>query len=290
MGKDLSAELREFVAYEVSYQHQMLVSHVPVAVHVAAVSAESVYAAAMARPFQGVLLKGVWADLDVGKMKKVRQGIAQGYVEGKSTDQIIRELRGTRAKGYADGALESNRRDVEAVVRTAIGHTAGFAQDKVMEANVDLVKAVQWSATLDTRTSSQCRIRDGLLYTPDDKTPIGHKVPWGAGPGRLHWRCRSGQVPVLKSHKELGIDMPEIVVDGQTRASMDGQVPRETTYSDWLKKQGAARQDEVLGSTRGKLLRQGNLEIADMYTARGQLLTLNDLRMRDAEAFRRAGL
>lgn len=44
MGKDLSAELREFVAYEVSYQHQMLVSHVPVAVHVAAVSAKSVYA------------------------------------------------------------------------------------------------------------------------------------------------------------------------------------------------------------------------------------------------------
>ncbi len=71
---------------------------------------------------------------------------------------------------------------------------------------------------------------------------------------------------------------------------MDGQVPRETTYSDWLKKQDAARQDELLGPTRGKLLREGNLEIADMYTARGQLLTLNDLRMRDAEAFRQAGL
>ena len=76
MGKDLSAELREFVAYEVSYQHQMLVSHVPVVVHVAAVSAESVYAAALARPFQGVLLKNVWVDLDAQKFKKVRQSIA----------------------------------------------------------------------------------------------------------------------------------------------------------------------------------------------------------------------
>lgn len=290
MGAEMTKELEAFVPYELSYQHQMLVSHVPVGVHVAAVSAPQVYAAAMARPFQGVLLKNVWSDLDAGKMKKVRQSIAQGYVEGKTTDQIIWELRGTRAKGYTDGALESNRHDVEAVVRTAIGHTAGFAQDKVMEANVDLVKAVQWSATLDTRTSSQCRIRDRLLYTPDDRKPIGHKVPWGAGPGRLHWRCRSGQTPVLKSHKELGIDIPEIVVDGKTRASMDGQVAAETSYGDWLKKQSAVRQDQVLGPARGRLLRDGKLEMSDMYTARGELLTLDDLRKRDAEAFKRASL
>lgn len=290
MGKALSDELREFVAYEVSYQHQMLVSHVPVFMHVAAVSAESVYAAALARPFQGVLLKNVWSDLDAQKFKRVRQSIAQGYTEGKTTDQIIRELRGTRARGYEDGIIQRDRRDVEAVVRTALGHTAGMAQDRVMEANTDLLKALQWSATLDLRTSAPCRIRDRLLYTPGDHKPIGHKVPWLAGPGRLHWRCRSGQVPVLKSHKELGIDIPEIVAEGQTRASLDGQVPRDTTYADWIRKQSAARQDQVLGPTRGKLLRQGKLEMAEMYTARGELLTLDDLRIRDVEAFNRAGL
>ena len=90
--------------------------------------------AALARPFQGVLLKNVWSDLDVQKFKKVRQSIAQGYVEGKTTEQIIRELRGTRAKGYQDGIIQRDRRDVEAVVRTALGHTAGVAQNNVMEA------------------------------------------------------------------------------------------------------------------------------------------------------------
>lgn len=290
LGEELTKELRDFVAYEVSYQHQMLVEHLPVAVHVAAVSAEQVYAAAMARPFQGVLLKGVWADLDTSKMKKVRQAIAQGFVEGKTTDQIIRELRGTRAKGYADGVIERDRRDVEAVVRTAIGHTACVAQDNVMTANADLIKALQWSATLDLRTSPQCRIRDRLLYTPDDHKPIGHKVPWGAGPGRLHWRCRSGQVPVLKSHKELGIDILEIEAGGKKRASMDGQLSADTSYADWIKKQSARRQDEVLGPTRGRLLRDGKLEMADLYSARGELLTLEDLRKRDVEAFKRAGL
>lgn len=289
LGQELTKELREFVGYEVSYQHQMLTEHLPVAVHVAAVSAEQVYAAAMARPFQGVLLKGVWADLDASKMKRVRQAIAQGFVEGKTTDQIIRELRGTRAKGYSDGIIERDRRDVEAVVRTAVAHTAGVAQDNVMQANTDLLKALQWSATLDLRTSSMCRIRDRKLYTPDDHKPIGHKVPWGAGPGRLHWRCRSGQVPVLKSFKELGIDVPEIEVGGKTRASMDGQLPTDTSYADWIKKQSAARQDAVLGPTRGRLLRDGKLGMADLYNARGELLTLDDLRKRDAEAFKRAG-
>ena len=63
--------------------------------------------AALARPFQGVLLKNVWSDLDVQKFKKVRQSIAQGYVEGKTTEQIIRELRGTRAKGYEDASFSA---------------------------------------------------------------------------------------------------------------------------------------------------------------------------------------
>lgn len=290
LGEELTKELREFVGYEVSYQHQMLAQHLPVVVHVAAVNAEQVYAAAMAKPFQGVLLKGVWADLDASKMKKVRQAIAQGFVEGKTAEQIIRELRGTRAKGYEDGLIQKDRRDVEAVVRTAIGHTAGVAQDNVMSANTDFLKALQWSATLDLRTSSMCRIRDRLLYTPGTHQPIGHKVPWLAGPGRLHWRCRSGQVPVIKSHKDLGIDIPEIEVGGRTRASMDGQLAADTSYADWIKKQSAKRQDEVLGPTRGRLLRDGKLEMADLYSARGELLTLDDLRKRDAEAFLLAGL
>lgn len=203
LGEALTKELQSLVEYEVSYQTEMLLAHVPEGVKVATINAQQVYAAARARPFQGVLLREVWRDLDAAKMRKVRQSIAQGYVEGKTTDQIIRELRGTKANGYADGLLESTRRDVAAVVRTAIGHTAGFAQDKVMDANTDLIKALQWSSTLDTRTSGPCRIRDRKLYTPDTHKPMGHKIPWGAGPGRLHWNCRSGQVPILKSHLSL---------------------------------------------------------------------------------------
>ena len=290
IGKDMRDELKEFNAYELSYQHQALVTHLPAVVHVASVSANQVYTAAMARPFQGVLLKDVWKDLDAQAMKRLRQTIANGFVEGKTTDQIIREVRGTRANNFKDGIVEKSRRDIESVVRTAIANVAGVAQDNVMTANADLLKAVQWSSTLDLRISSPCRIRDKLLYTPVDHKPIGHKVLWLQGPGRLHWRCRSGRTPVMKSHKELGIDVPEIVIEGKTRASMDGQVAAETTYADWLKKQSAARQDEVLGPTRGRLMREGKLSLDDMYSARGKPLTLDELRKKDAEAFKLAGL
>ena len=289
-GKKLLEELREFIDYEAAYLNQMLLSYTPAAVHVAAVSTTAVYSAAMSRPFQGVLLKGVWKDLTDQQFKLVRQSIAQGFLEGKTTDQIIRELRGTKAKGFADGLLEKSRRDVEAVVRTALGHTAGNAHDAFYEKNSDIIKALKWSATLDLRTTPQCRIRDGKLYSPDGHNPIGHNIPWGAGPSRLHWRCRSASVPVAKSNKELGIELPELELRNKTRASMDGQVSADTTYSEWLKKQSAARQDEVLGPTRGKLLRSGQMEVSEMYSHKGVFLTLDELRTRDAEAFKRAGL
>lgn len=284
--ESLTVELKELAAYEASWQAMTIEEAVPVAVNVAAVSGEQVYAAAMKRPFQGVLLKGALDDVDAQTARRIRQTISQGIVEGRTTDQIVRDIRGTRAAKYKDGLLERSRRDVEAIVRTAIGHTTGMAQDMVMEANADIIKGVRWSATLDTRTSPTCRPRDGKLYDPVTHKPIGHAFPWLAGPGRSHWRCRSASVPVLKGWKELGFD-PNIA---DTRASMDGQVPVELSYGDWLKKQSASRQAEVLGETRAKLFRNGGLKVEDMYSQRGQYLTLDELRERDKAAFTKAGV
>lgn len=286
----LISELRDFVNYEVGYQQQILLDFTPVQVHVASVAPEQVFAAAMARPFQGVLLREVLRDVGEHRAKKIKQTIAQGFVENKTTDQIIREVRGTKARQYQDGLLEVDRRSAESIVRTALSHTAGFAHDSVVEANLDIIGKVQWSSTLDLRTSEICRIRDGKLYTAKDHKPIGHDLPWLGGPGRAHWRCRSAQLYITKSWKELGLPVEDVELRNGTRASMDGQVPEEVTYANWLARQSAARQDEVLGPTRGKLLRAGKLPLERMYGLRGQFLTLDQLRVQDAAAFKRAGL
>lgn len=291
--QELGDELSDLVEYEAGYQLELFRATIPpqiiAQVDVATVSAEQVYAGAMARPFQGRLLAEWAQSIEADRISRIRDAVRMGYVEQQTVSQIVQRIRGTRARGYSDGIIEIDRRHAEAVVRTAISHTAAFTRNRFLTANSDLIKAVVWTSTLDSRTSEGCRLRDGLKYTPGEHKPIGHKVPWLAGPGQLHWNCRSTSVPVTKSWAELGgVDIGEF--NPATRASMDGTVPAETTFAEWIKKQSAARQDEILGPTRGKLLREGGLTLDRFYNERGKYLDLKTLRERDAEAFRKAGL
>lgn len=276
--RELEPELRTLAEVETLAQQSALRSAVPAAVQVrfpiAGVAWEQVFAAALSRPFQGRLLSG-WAErLEASRLTMIRNAVRTGFVEGKTTAEIIQAIRGTKALRYADGLLDRSRREVATVVQTALSHTAQTARSAMYAANQDLVKAVQWVSTLDSRTSPMCQIRDGLHYTTDFK-PVGHKIPWLGGPGRLHFNCRSVSVPVLKSWKELGIDADELTAS--TRASMDGQVAADMTFAQWFAKQSAARQDEIVGANRGKLYRAGKVGFETFYDDKGRLLTLAQL-------------
>jgi hypothetical protein len=292
--RELNDTLREFVAYEANYQQSLFSSVIPpqivADVGIAAVNLDQVYSAVVARPFQGRLLREWASGIEADRMRRIRDAIRIGYVSNESTSQIVSRIRGTRAKGYSDGIIEIDRRSAEAVTRTALSHTAGFTRDRFYKANDSLLSGVQWISTIDLRTSEMCRIRDHLKYTADEAhKPIGHSIPWLGGPGRLHWCCRSSSAPVTKSWKELGgEDVPSF--EPTQRASMDGQIAAATTFPEWLKRQSAARQDQVLGATRGALLRRGGLELKDMYTSKGRYLSLDELRQQDAAAFAKAGL
>ena len=293
VGRELTPELRALVDYEAGYQLRLFEGVIPpqvrVALKIAEVNVEQAYSAALARPFQGVLLRQALDGLEAGRQKLIRQTLAHGYVENKTVAQMVQEMRGTRANQYNDGIFARSRADTESVVRTATSHFAGVTRDRFMLANNDLIAAQSWTSTLDGRTSEPCILRDGKRYTNDiNPKPVGHSLPWGAGPGRFHWNCRSCSTPITKSFRDLGLNIDEF--SPGTRASMDGQVPAETTYADWLKRQSAARQDEVLGATRGKLLRDGGFTVDRFANDKGRWLTLDELKARDASAFKRAGL
>lgn len=276
---ELQAGMQGMAQAATTAQTAALTQSIPAAVlarhPLVGVTFEQAYAAAMSRPFQGRLLSGWAANVEASRMTAVRNAIRTGYMDGLTTDQIVRNIRGTRAKGYADGVLERGRREVQTVVQTALAHTAQTARGELYGANADLIKALKWSATLDLRTSEVCRPRDGKLYTPDTHKPVGHSLTWLGGPGRAHWNCRSVEVPVLKSWRELGFDMDDFPPG--TRASMDGQTPADTSYLDWLGRQSAARQDQVLGPERGKLYRAGKVTLSEMYDDKGRFLTLEEL-------------
>lgn len=277
-GAELTDEMLALADYEASYQLELFRGALPVQLALNTVNLQAVHAAVVSRPFQGRLLREWASSIEADRMTRIRDTVRIGFVEGLPTPEIVRRVRGTRARGYEDGVIEIDRRHAEAVVRTAVSHTAGTAKEHFYDANQDLIKALSWTSTLDSRTSEICRIRDGKQYHPKTHAPIGHKLPWLGGPGKAHWQCRSCSVPVVKSWKELGGAADVAEFSASTRASMDGQVPADQTYGEWLKKQSAARQDQILGRTRGEMFRKGNLPIEKFYNDKGRWLTLEELR------------
>jgi SPP1 gp7 family putative phage head morphogenesis protein len=212
------------------------------------------------------LLKDVWPELAGATFRRVRDAIRAGYLEGESLDQIVKRLRGTRAQGYKDGIFEVGRKQAEAVVRTAVNHTANAARQVSYDANRRFIKGVQWVSVLDGLTTAVCRGRDGQVYPIDS----GPRPP-------AHFGCRSTTIPVLKRN------IPD-------ESGSDGRVPMTDKYDAWLRRQPRGFQDDVLGKAKAKLFRDGGLTLDRFINRAGDELTLDQLREREASAWNKAGL
>ena len=275
-GRDLSLELADLAEYEANHQEQVIRDSTPVELNMTTPSAEMLIAAVESKPFEGKLLSEWVEKLNEDSYTRIRDAVRMGIVEGESYGQITKRVIGTKALKYADGVTALNQRQAQALVSTAVAHTANQARQTFYGANDDLIKGVQWVSTLDARTTPICQSRDGEVYPVDS----GPRPP-------AHFRCRSATTPVLKSYRELGINLEE--APPGTRASMDGQVSEAETYQTWLKKKSTAFQDEVLGPTRGKLFREG-MDLDRFVDQSGKEYTLAQLRSKDATLFKKAGI
>ncbi|MEE7478438.1 minor capsid protein [Methylobacterium hispanicum] len=260
LGKAMKTEMSELAAYEADFQAQATASALPSAAIgvLEKPTAEMLNAAVNARPFQGRLLKEWITDLDDASAKRLRDAIRIGFVEGESVLQVVQRVRGTKAMGFRDGVMEINRRGAEALVRTAITHTANASKDAFFRANTDVFRAVRWNAVLDSRTTAVCRGRDGKVFPIDS----GPRPP-------AHIRCRSTMTAVLKGEPDA---------------------PTGETYGDWLKRQDRDLQDEILGKAKAKLFRDGGLPLDRFVDRAGAEYDLATLRRREAAAFEKAGL
>lgn len=254
-------------------------AHATIDVDFAAVTATQARAAAMSRPFQGRLLVEWARGIESTRMARIRDAVRIGYLAGDTTAAIVRRIIGTKALKYADGLLDTDRRSVESVVRTAVSHTASTARQAFFEENDDILGNEVWVSTLDSRTSSICMLRSGLQYSPEHK-PIDHQYPYLGGPGNAHWGCRSTGLRLLKGQKQFY----------GTQSSQDGYVDANMTYGQWLRIQPAEVQDDILGPTRGKLYRDGELNIDQFANDKGKWLTLAELEQRNHAAFEMAGI
>lgn len=271
----LSDEVKELGSYEKQFQMNMFDKLIPLNLSLISPSNEQIYAAARARPFQGLLLREWYNGMPDGTFRRVKSAISQGYVEGQTTQQIIRTIRGTRAQA---GIIEQSRRGAEATVRTALAHTANVARNEIYKRNQSRIKVIQWVSTLDGRTSAICRAYDGKVFSPKS----GPRPP-------VHINCRSTTIAVFKTAKQLQKMLKIKKVPVATRASMNGQVAADLNYNDWLKKQPKSFQNEVLGRKKGDLFRAG-VPMDRFIDKAGNELTLDELKERENSSWVKAGL
>jgi len=266
--KLLVADLELLAGVDAAWAAKMLGETVPLAFDFRTPAPATLRSIVRSRPFDGALLKDWWRGLSTATQDGVGRELTRGLVLGEPTQVIVRRIRGTRANGFADGYLQTPRRQIEAVVRTAVSHVTNQARAETYKANADVVQRERWVSTLDADTTEICMALDGRVF------PVGE----GQFPP-AHHQCRSVRTPITASFaelgRELGIDLEDIAPG--TRASMDGQVPADMTYGSWLRRQSAAFQDQVLGPGKAAVFRRGKVDIGRFVTRDLRPLTLREL-------------
>lgn len=311
--EEVTGQLNLFGTMEAKREGSLLATSLPIEYNFAVVAQHLVAAVVVAKPFNGYLLSGWFDNLKNAEQRRLIATLQTGMINGETTDDIVRKVIGTRKNNYTDGVVAMTRRDATAVIRTATNHVSNAARDLVWQENSDVITAKVWASTLDGRTSAGCRARDGrAVPMGNNKLPPELKPlhPAGITPP-AHVNCRSTMVAYIDGVGLIG--QRPYVTDTRTRNNREvdfrrlakergttiaevrrewaekniGRVPNATTYNDFLRRQSAEFQDEVLGKTKGKLFREGGLELQNFVDRDGNELTLKQLEKTRPEAFRK---
>lgn len=196
----------------------------------------------------------MFAQATAGLLRESRAIVAGGYYGGQTIQDIKSAINGTSTSGYKDGLASKAKRDFSTITRTQATAVETQAKQEAYKA-VDSDGYI-YNSIVDSRTSSVCR------------TLHGRKYLW-KGVGRkpmppMHYNCRSSIVPYFKGEKN----------------ELEG-----VNYYDWLRRQNANVQDEVLGVTGGDIFRNAGLsndEFRKATTNRfAEPLTLEEMAQKD---------
>lgn len=274
MKGKLFADMQKLAVQEVAYNVDLMKEVVKPKVQVHTPPPQVVTSAATFDPMSLEARKGV---------QKISINGALDQFATKKSAEIISEIQIGTALGEPSQAIGRRitnlhglqREQAATLVRTVTNHISSTARMQTLKANDDILDGWRWISTLDSKTSHMCQARDQKLYGWDDPRPPGH------------WSCRSSSVPALK--KEYEREIP-----GSTRPSVgpNGAEPvaSGTSYQEWLSRQTVAFQREVLGAKRYYLFSKGGLSLDRFVNGNGKTLTLDQLKKRQPEAFKAAGI
>ena len=252
-------------------------------------SVRELRAIVFARPFERRILRDWLRSFEINDRRRMMDEIRQGLIFGESPTQIGQRIFGTAALAGQDGVRQITRRGANALAATSISAISNAARQALYLANKRIIKREQYVATLDSRTTPICQSLDGDVF----------KVGEGPIPP-LHINCRSIRVPVIDG-RGLGKRPADRSTERQLRGlrgparrraveKLVGRVPASTTYTEFLRRSPASFVDEVLGPTRGKLFRLGEIDLKGFVDNSGMNFTLRQLYDQDPTRFSRSGI
>lgn len=209
-------------------------------------------------------------------LNRVMDRLRFSLVNGDDLGQAITAAFGGTVNGVPTiSAIEASRRHTHSIVSTAIAAATNQARLAALQANSDIVKGIQQVSILDNRTSQTCLAYSGQAWDIETLEPIlGSTLPFNNGPPR-HFNCRSTLVPILYGWKELGAF--GAALPDRIKKRLDGKAPGDITFDQWLRGKSKSFQDKLLGPSRARLWRSGDITLTQLVDMRGNPLTLEQL-------------
>jgi len=244
-----------------------------------------------------------WSRQSDSLQRSFTDQIRQGMAQGETLQQLSQRIRGTptgRRVGYristgeqrfyteyTGGVMDAQRRQVDALIRSSVQAVSQRARYETYAQNDDVVHGVEALVVLDNRTTEFCMALSGQQWTLEGE-PIGDSVPWPGYPP-YHFNCRTTLIPILKSWEDLAskdkkdiarqADKAGLSID-TVQSSMNGPVSGELNYEEWLATQPLTFQEELLGPTKFKLWKDGDITFRDLVDQSGNPLTVKELKDR----------
>lgn len=188
----------------------------------------------------------------------------QAYQQGWTNKKLGEALKTTEAQFS---------RHVQTIANTAVNAVSNETKRQLYQANDDVIDRVLFLATLDNRTSGICKSLDGAAFKLKDAPSLP-----------LHPNERSQLLPVLKGEdldevrrsilprpavqtkgKDIYTDKGPKTKNGKARkpgksanTPLKGTVTDSRNYEEWLRKQPAYYQDDIIGKQAGQAFRNGN--------------------------------
>ncbi len=305
-------EMRDLARTEPVIMDGILRTVVPVVIETSLPTAALLQSIVSSRPFEGKTMRQWARSVRRADLARVEAQIKIGMVQGESSAAIARRVVGTRRLRGRNGVTEITRRQAAGITRTAVMGISNQARREFYLANEALFTRERYVATLDNRTTPICQSLDGLIF------------PLGEGPyPPIHFMCRSLRVAIIDDKtigdrparpftermllrefsRDQGIRAPaaraglphgtkgkfDTFKRGRMR-ELTGTVPAKVSYQDWLGRQTAEFQDDVLGRAKGALFRRGKLRLDKFVDKRGSAIPLRELAKVERQAFIDAGL